>query len=166
MGSFIAAGSAYANLGKNMIPFYVFYSMFGFQRVGDLIWCAADTRCKGFLCGGTSGRTSLNGEGLQHEDGHSQLIATTVPSLRAYDPAYGYELGVIVQDGLRRMYGEGEEIFYYLSVYNDEEHRGKVWSAFLKHPKWDALKKNERYKDTVSKIISQHMHALSYSPIQ
>ena len=119
MGSFIAAGAAYANLGKNMIPFYVFYSMFGFQRVGDLIWCAADTRCKGFLCGGTSGRTSLNGEGLQHEDGHSQLIATTVPSLRAYDPAYGYELGVIVQDGLRRMYGEGEEIFYYLSVYND-----------------------------------------------
>lgn len=119
MGSFIAAGAAYANLGKNMIPFYVFYSMFGFQRVGDLIWCAADTRCKGFLCGGTSGRTSLNGEGLQHEDGHSQLIATTVPSLRAYDPAYGYELAVIVQDGLRRMYGEGEEIFYYLSVYND-----------------------------------------------
>jgi pyruvate dehydrogenase E1 component len=120
MGSFIAAGAAYANLGKNMIPFYVFYSMFGFQRVGDLIWCAADTRCKGFLCGGTSGRTSLNGEGLQHEDGHSQLIATTVPSLRAYDPAYGYELAVIVQDGLRRMYGEGEEIFYYLSVYNDD----------------------------------------------
>ncbi len=119
MGSFIAAGSAYANLQTNMIPFYVFYSMFGFQRVGDLIWCAADTRCKGFLCGGTSGRTSLNGEGLQHEDGHSQLIATTVPSLRAYDPAYGYELAVIVQDGLRRMYGEGEEIFYYLSVYND-----------------------------------------------
>lgn len=119
MGSFIAAGAAYANLGMNMIPFYVFYSMFGFQRVGDLIWCAADTRCKGFLCGGTSGRTSLNGEGLQHEDGHSQLIATTVPSLRAYDPAYGYELAVIVQDGLRRMYGEGEEIFYYLSVYND-----------------------------------------------
>lgn len=119
MGSFIAAGSAYANLGMNMIPFYVFYSMFGFQRVGDLIWCAADTRCKGFLCGGTSGRTSLNGEGLQHEDGHSQLIATTVPSLRAYDPAYGYELAVIVQDGMRRMFGEDEEIFYYLSVYND-----------------------------------------------
>lgn len=119
MGSFIAAGSAYANLGINMIPFYVFYSMFGFQRVGDLIWCAADTRCKGFLVGGTSGRTTLNGEGLQHEDGHSQLIATTVPSLRAYDPAYGYELAVIIQDGLRRMYGEDEEIFYYLSVYND-----------------------------------------------
>jgi pyruvate dehydrogenase E1 component len=119
MGSFIAAGSAYANLGLNMIPFYVFYSMFGFQRVGDLIWCAADTRVKGFLCGGTSGRTTLNGEGLQHEDGHSQLMATTVPTIRAYDPAWGYELAVIVQDGMRRMYAEGEEIFYYLSVYNE-----------------------------------------------
>lgn len=119
MGSFIAAGASYANLGKNMIPFYVYYSMFGFQRVGDLIWCAADTRCKGFLCGGTSGRTTLNGEGLQHEDGHSQLMATTVPSLRPYDPAYGYELAVIIQDGLRRMYADGEEIFYYLSVYNE-----------------------------------------------
>ena len=119
MGSFIAAASAYANLGMNMVPFYVYYSMFGFQRVGDLIWCAADTRCKGFLCGGTSGRTTLNGEGLQHEDGHSQLMATTVPSLRSYDPAWGYELAVIVQDGLRRMYAEGEEIFYYLSVYNE-----------------------------------------------
>jgi len=117
--SFIAAGSAYSNLGMNMVPFYVYYSMFGFQRVGDLIWCAADTRCKGFLCGGTSGRTSLNGEGLQHQDGHSQLMATTVPSLRSYDPAWGYELAVIVQDGLRRMYAEGEEIFYYLSVYNE-----------------------------------------------
>lgn len=119
MGSFIAAGSAYANLGYDMIPFYVYYSMFGFQRVGDLIWCAADTRVKGFLCGGTSGRTTLNGEGLQHEDGHSQLMATTVPTLRAYDPAWGYELAVIVQEGLRRMYGNGEEIFYYLSVYNE-----------------------------------------------
>jgi len=119
MSSFIAAGSAYSNLGMNMVPFYVYYSMFGFQRVGDLIWCAADTRCKGFLCGGTSGRTTLNGEGLQHEDGHSQLVATTVPSLRSYDPAWGYELAVIVQDGLRRMYAEGEEIFYYLSVYNE-----------------------------------------------
>jgi pyruvate dehydrogenase E1 component len=102
-----------------MIPFYIYYSMFGFQRVGDLIWCAADTRVKGFLCGGTSGRTTLNGEGLQHEDGHSQLMATTVPTLRSYDPTWGYELAVIVQEGLRRMYAEGEEIFYYLSVYNE-----------------------------------------------
>jgi pyruvate dehydrogenase E1 component len=119
MSSFIAAGSAYANLGMNMVPFYVYYSMFGFQRVGDLIWCAADTRCKGFLCGGTSGRTTLNGEGLQHEDGHSQLMATTVPTLRSYDPGFGYELAIIVQEGLRRMYAEGEQIFYYLSVYNE-----------------------------------------------
>ena len=120
MSSFIAAGSAYANLGMNMIPFYVYYSMFGFQRVGDLIWCAADTRCKGFLCGGTSGRTTLNGEGLQHEDGHSQLMASTVPTIRSYDPAFGFELAVIVQHGLQRMYADGEEIFYYLSVYNED----------------------------------------------
>ena len=119
MASFVAAGTAYANVGLNMIPFYIYYSMFGFQRVGDLIWLAGDSRCKGFLCGGTSGRTTLNGEGLQHEDGHSQLMAGTVPNLIAYDPAYGYELCVIVQDGLRRMYGEGEDVFYYLSVYNE-----------------------------------------------
>ncbi|MDB5347528.1 MAG: aceE [Schlesneria sp.] len=119
MSSFVAAGTAYANVGMTMIPFYIYYSMFGFQRVGDLIWLAADSRCKGFLCGGTSGRTTLNGEGLQHEDGHSQLMAGTVPNLLAYDPAYGYELCVIIHDGLRRMYAEGEDIFYYLSVYNE-----------------------------------------------
>jgi pyruvate dehydrogenase E1 component len=120
MSSFIAAGTSYANLGTTMIPFYVYYSMFGFQRVGDLIWCAADSRAKGFLVGGTSGRTTLNGEGLQHEDGHSQLVATTVPNIVAYDPAWAYELAVIIQDGLRRMYADGENIFYYLSVYNEE----------------------------------------------
>ena len=119
MSSFVAAGTAYANVGLTMIPFYIYYSMFGFQRVGDLIWLAADSRCKGFLCGGTSGRTTLNGEGLQHEDGHSQLMAGTVPNLLAYDPAFGYELAVIVQDGLRRMYVDGEDVFYYLSVYNE-----------------------------------------------
>lgn len=119
MSSFVAAGTAYSNLNMNMIPFYIYYSMFGFQRVGDLIWLAADSRVKGFLVGGTSGRTTLNGEGLQHEDGHSQLIATTVPTLVAYDPAYAFELAVIIQDGLRRMYKDGEEIFYYLSVYNE-----------------------------------------------
>lgn len=119
MSSFVAAGTAYANVGMHMIPFYIYYSMFGFQRVGDLIWLAGDSRCKGFLCGGTSGRTTLNGEGLQHEDGHSQLMAGTVPNLVAYDPAYGYELCVIIHDGLRRMYAEGEDIFYYLSVYNE-----------------------------------------------
>ncbi|QDT15923.1 pyruvate dehydrogenase (acetyl-transferring), homodimeric type [Alienimonas californiensis] len=122
MSSFVAAGTAYANVGVPMIPFYVYYSMFGFQRVGDLIWLAGDSRAKGFLCGGTSGRTSLNGEGLQHQDGHSPLMASTVPNLRAYDPAYNYELAIIVQDGLRRMYAEGEDCFYYLSVYNDDSY--------------------------------------------
>ncbi|QDU39326.1 Pyruvate dehydrogenase E1 component [Maioricimonas rarisocia] len=120
MSSFIAAGTAYANLGIQMVPFYIYYSMFGFQRVGDLIWCAADSRVKGFLVGGTSGRTTLNGEGLQHEDGHSQLVATTVPNLVAYDPAFAYELAIIMQDGLRRMYVDNECIFYYLSVYNEQ----------------------------------------------
>jgi len=119
MSSFVAVGTSYANLGLPLCPFYIYYSMFGFQRVGDLIWLAGDSRCKGFLCGGTSGRTTLNGEGLQHEDGHSQLMAGTVPNLLAYDPAFGYELAAIVRDGLHRMYGLGEEIFYYLSVYNE-----------------------------------------------
>lgn len=119
MASFVAAGTAYANVGINMIPFYTYYSMFGFQRVGDLIWLAGDSRCKGFLCGGTSGRTTLNGEGLQHQDGHSQLIASGVPNLLAYDPCFGYELAVIVQNGLDRMYAQGEDLFYYLSVYNE-----------------------------------------------
>ncbi|MBI5758167.1 MAG: pyruvate dehydrogenase (acetyl-transferring), homodimeric type [Planctomycetales bacterium] len=120
MGSFVAAGTAYANLGVNMIPIYVYYSMFGFQRVGDLIWLAADSRCKGFLVGGTAGRTTLNGEGLQHEDGHSHLAAAAVPNLIAYDPAYGYELAVIVHDGLHRMYENDESVFYYITTYNEE----------------------------------------------
>jgi len=119
MSSFVAVGTSYANLSLPMCPFYIYYSMFGFQRVGDLIWLAADSRCKGFLCGGTSGRTTLNGEGLQHEDGHSQLMASTVPNLIAYDPAYSYELAVIVRDGLKRMYSDQEDVFYYLSVYNE-----------------------------------------------
>ncbi len=119
MSSFVAAGTAYSNLGINMIPFYIYYSMFGFQRVGDLIWLAADSRVKGFLVGGTSGRTTLNGEGLQHEDGHSQLMATTVPTIVAYDPAYAYELITIIQDGMRRMYQNDEPVMYYLSVYNE-----------------------------------------------
>jgi pyruvate dehydrogenase E1 component len=119
MASFVAAGTAYANHGINMIPFFTYYSMFGFQRVGDQIWLAGDSRTKGFLLGATAGRTSLNGEGLQHQDGHSHLHASTVPNLLAYDPAFAYEIAIIVQDGLRRMYAEGEEIFYYLTLYND-----------------------------------------------
>ncbi len=120
MASFVAAGTAHANHGVPMIPIYVYYSMFGFQRVGDQIWLAADSRCKGFLVGGTAGRTTLNGEGLQHEDGHSHLAAATVPNIVAYDPAFGYELAVIMQDGIRRMYQEDEAVFYYITVYNDD----------------------------------------------
>ncbi len=119
MASFTAAGTAYANYKTEMIPFFIYYSMFGFQRVGDLIWAFADSRGKGFLMGGTAGRTTLSGEGLQHQDGHSLLLASTVPTLASYDPAYPYEIAVIVQDGIRRMYQEGEDLFYYITLYND-----------------------------------------------
>jgi pyruvate dehydrogenase E1 component len=119
MASFIAAGTAYSSHGINTIPFFIYYSMFGFQRIGDLIWAAADARCKGFLLGGTAGRTTLNGEGLQHQDGHSLLLACAVPNLLAYDPAYACEMAVIIQDGIRRMYEEQESIFYYVTLYNE-----------------------------------------------
>jgi pyruvate dehydrogenase E1 component len=119
MASFIASGTSYATHGVPTIPFYIYYSMFGPQRVGDLFWLAGDIRAKGFLLGATSGRTTLNGEGLQHQDGHSLLHASTIPTCLPYDPAFGYELAVIVADGLRRMYVENEEIFYYLSLYNE-----------------------------------------------
>ena len=119
MASFIAAGTSYATHGVPMIPFYIYYSMFGPQRVGDLFWLAGDIRAKGFLLGATAGRTTLNGEGLQHQDGHSLLHASTIPTCLPYDPAFGYELAVIVADGLRRMYVENEDIFYYLSLYNE-----------------------------------------------
>ncbi len=117
--SWIAAATAYSNHGMSMVPFYIFYSMFGFQRVGDFIWGAGDIQARGFLLGATAGRTTLAGEGLQHQDGHSQLIATTVPNCLAYDPAYAYELAVIIQDGMRRMYVEQESIFYYITVMNE-----------------------------------------------
>ena len=119
MASFTAAGTAYSNYNVEMIPFYIFYSMFGFQRVGDFIWAFADARGKGFLCGATAGRTTLNGEGLQHQDGHSHVLASTVPTCAAYDPAYAYEIAVIVQDGLRRMYQNHEDLFYYITLYNE-----------------------------------------------
>ncbi|HXE91531.1 MAG TPA: pyruvate dehydrogenase (acetyl-transferring), homodimeric type [Terriglobales bacterium] len=119
VSSFIAAGTAYANHGINTIPFFIFYSMFGFQRIGDLIWAAADSRCRGFLLGGTAGRTTLAGEGLQHQDGNSHLLAYPVPNCLCYDPAFAYELAVIIQDGIRRMYVEGESVFYYLTVMNE-----------------------------------------------
>lgn len=119
IASFMAAGTAYAVHGLPMIPFYIFYSMFGFQRVGDMIWSCGDMMCRGFLLGGTAGRTTLNGEGLQHQDGHSHVLASTVPNMLSYDPAFGYEIAVIVRDGIRRMYTENENIFYYLTVYNE-----------------------------------------------
>jgi pyruvate dehydrogenase E1 component len=117
--SWIAAATSYANHNVQMVPFYAFYSMFGFQRVGDLAWAAGDSRARGFLLGGTAGRTTLNGEGLQHEDGHSHVLASTIPNCVSYDPAYAYELAVIVHDGLRRMIGEQEDVFYYLTVMNE-----------------------------------------------
>jgi pyruvate dehydrogenase E1 component len=120
VSSFVAAGTAYATHGVPTIPFFIYYSMFGFQRIGDLIWAAADMRVRGFLLGATAGRTTLNGEGLQHEDGHSQLLASVVPSLVCYDPAFAYELAVIVRDGIRRMYHDAsEDLFYYITLYND-----------------------------------------------
>ncbi len=119
MCSFIAAGTAYSNHGINTIPFFIYYSMFGFQRIGDLIWAAADQRTRGFLIGGTAGRTTLAGEGLQHQDGHSHVLALSVPNLLAYDPAFAYEIGVIIQDGIKRMYVDQESIFYYLTVTNE-----------------------------------------------
>jgi pyruvate dehydrogenase E1 component len=120
LSSFIAAGTAYATHGVNTIPFFIFYSMFGFQRIGDLIWAAADSRCRGFLLGGTSGRTTLAGEGLQHQDGHSHVLAYPVPNLMAYDPAFAYELAVIIREGIRRMYVGQESLFYYLTVMNEQ----------------------------------------------
>ena len=119
ISSFIAAGTAYANHGINTIPFFIYYSMFGFQRIGDLIWAAADMRTRGFLLGGTAGRTTLAGEGLQHQDGHSHVLALPVPNLVAYDPAFAYEIAIIIQDGIRRMYVDQESIFYYLTVGNE-----------------------------------------------
>ncbi len=119
MSSWIAAGTAYTNHHINMVPFYIYYSMFGFQRIGDLAWAAGDMQAKGFLIGGTSGRTTLAGEGLQHQDGHSQLFAAFIPNCVSYDPTFAYELAVIIQDGLRRMFAEGEPVFYYITALNE-----------------------------------------------
>jgi pyruvate dehydrogenase E1 component len=119
MSSWIAAATSYSSNNLPMIPFYIYYSMFGLQRVGDLAWAAGDMRCRGFLLGGTAGRTTLNGEGLQHEDGHSHILASTNPNCVSYDPAFSYEVAVIVQDGLRRMYQEQEDVFYYITLMNE-----------------------------------------------
>ena len=119
MSSFIAAGSSRSSHGVSMIPFFIYYSMFGFQRIGDLIWAAGDMRCRGFLLGGTAGRTTLAGEGLQHQDGNSHLFAMAYPTVQAYDPCYAYELSVIVLDGIRRMFFEDQDIFYYITLMNE-----------------------------------------------
>jgi pyruvate dehydrogenase E1 component len=119
ISSFIAAGTAYSSHGVNMIPMFVYYSMFGFQRIGDLIWAAADARAKGFVLGGTAGRTTLNGEGLQHQDGHSLLNAIAFPTVRAYDPAYSYETAVIIFEGLKRLYEDNETAMYYITLHNE-----------------------------------------------
>ena len=125
MSSWIAAATSYSVSDTPMIPFYIYYSMFGFQRIGDLAWAAGDCRARGFLLGGTAGRTTLNGEGLQHEDGHSHLISATIPNCVSYDPTYSHEVAVIIQDGLRRMFTEQEDVFYYLTLMNENyEHPG------------------------------------------
>src|SRR5258708_19631625 len=113
MSSFVAAGTAYATHGVNMIPFYIYYSMFGCQRIGDLMWLAGDIKARGFLLGATYGRTTLNGEGLQHQDGHSLLTASAIPSLLTYDPAFGFEVATIIAHGLHRLYAKREALFYY-----------------------------------------------------
>ena len=119
MSSWIAAATSYSTSNTPMIPFYIYYSMFGFQRVGDLAWAAGDMRARGFLIGGTAGRTTLNGEGLQHEDGHSHIFSSVIPNCVSYDPTFSYEVAVIIQDGLRRMYAEQEDVYYYITVMNE-----------------------------------------------
>ena len=122
MADWIAAATSYSVHGVPMIPFYIYYSMFGFQRIGDLAWAAGDSRARGFMLGGTAGRTTLNGEGLQHQDGHSHILAGTIPNCITYDPIFGYEIAVIVQDGLRRMFVDQEDVYYYLTVENENYH--------------------------------------------
>src|SRR3989304_4820682 len=153
MSSFIAAGTAYATHGINTIPFFTFYSMFGLQRIGDLVWAAGDMRCRGFLVGATSGRTTLAGEGLQHQDGHSHLLAYPVPNLKAYDPAFAYEVAVIIQDGIRRMYEEQQDIFYYLTVMNE---------PYVQPPMPDGVKEGilkGMYKFKASENKNTRLHA-------
>ncbi len=155
MSSFIAAGTAYSTHQINCIPFYIFYSMFGFQRVGDLIWAAADARAKGFLVGGTAGRTTLAGEGLQHTDGHSHLLALSNPVVQAYDPAFAYELAVIVSEGMERMFKNGEEIFYYITVMNEKYPMPKMPSR--KGIKEGIINGMYKYKSTRKNKYNLHL---------
>jgi pyruvate dehydrogenase E1 component len=159
MSSFIAAGTACSTHGVPTIPFFIYYSMFGFQRIGDLIWAAADMRCRGFLLGATAGRTTLNGEGLQHEDGHSHILASTVPTIRAYDPGFAHELAVILRDGIRRMYHDHEDIFYYITLYNDNH-------EMLPMP--DGAEKGilrGMYRLRKAERAKKHVHLLGSGPI-
>ncbi len=138
IASWIAAATSYSASNTPMIPFYIYYSMFGFQRVGDFTWAAGDMRARGFLMGATAGRTTLNGEGLQHEDGHSHILSSVIPNCVSYDPTYAYELAVIIQDGLRRMYAEQEDVFYYITVMNENyEHPAMPEGAQERHPQGD-----------------------------
>jgi pyruvate dehydrogenase E1 component len=161
MSSFIAAGTAYSTHGINTIPFFIYYSMFGFQRIGDLIWAAGDMRCRGFLLGGTAGRTTLNGEGLQHQDGHSHMIAYGVPNIVSYDPAFAYELAIIIRDGIRRMYEEGESIFYYLTVYNENY----PMPPMPEGAKQGILKGMYKFKKSHLKDTKLHAQLLGSGPI-
>src|SRR5205085_1998459 len=119
MSSFLAAGTAYASHGQHMLPFYIYYAMFGFQRIGDLMWLAGDMRARGFLLGATAGRTTLNGEGLQHQDGHSHVLASTIPNCISYDPTFAYEVVTIIREGMRRMYEAQEDVYYYITLMNE-----------------------------------------------
>jgi pyruvate dehydrogenase E1 component len=150
MSSWIAAATSYSVSDTPMIPFYIYYSMFGFQRIGDLAWAAGDSRARGFLLGGTAGRTTLNGEGLQHEDGHSHVISATIPNCVSYDPTYAHEVAVIIQDGLRRMYAEQEDVYYYLTLMNEN----------YQHPGLPALDEDADRRDEVVEGIKRGMYLL------
>jgi pyruvate dehydrogenase E1 component len=160
MASFIAAGTAYATHGVHMVPFYTYYSMFGPQRVGDQVWLAGDIRARGFLMAATAGRTTLNGEGLQHQDGHSLLLASTVPTLMTYDAAFAYELAVIIHDGMKRMYQNGEDLFYYLTLYN-ENHRMPPMPDGVEHGILEGLYKFKAGPEN----LKQKAHIFGSGPI-
>jgi pyruvate dehydrogenase E1 component len=151
MASFTAAGTAYSNYGVPSIPFYMYYSMFGFQRIGDMVWAFADSRGKGFLMGGTAGRTTMLGEGLQHQDGHSLVLSSTVPTCVTYDPAFVYELAVVVQDGIRRMYELNEPVFYYITMYNEDYLQPPMPEGAVE----GILKGLYKYKPAESKAVAQ-----------
>ena len=151
VSSWIAAATAYANYGTAMIPFFIYYSMFGFQRIADLCYAAGDMRAKGFLLGGTSGRTTLNGEGLQHQDGHSHIISSTIPNCVSYDPTYAYELAVIMQNGLQRMYADDEDVYFYITLMNENYHHFEM----PKGAESDILKGMYKLKSGKGKIKAQ-----------